>query len=189
MEIKDYTGQKFNKLTFVKYIGKSKNNRTLWLCLCECGNQTTVAAFRVVSGHTKSCGCFRSENSRKLGTILGNSMRKLHPRISTARNVWGSYYNDGISFETFLELSQLPCHYCGRLPFRTTNRLGADRGELQKTQGYFTYNGLDRIDSSKNHSDDNVVPCCYPCNTAKNSMTREQFMEWIQLVYNHNFGV
>ena len=29
--------------------------------------------------------------------------------------------------------------------------------------------GLDRIDNKKGHSKDNVVPCCYICNTARNS--------------------
>lgn len=40
-----------------------------------------------------------------------------------------------------------PCHYCG-----DTYRIGCDR-----------------IDNSKGHTKDNVVPCCIECNTARNN--------------------
>lgn len=40
-----------------------------------------------------------------------------------------------------------PCHYCG-----DTHRVGCDR-----------------IDNSRGHTKDNVVPCCIECNTAKNN--------------------
>ena len=29
----------------------------MWLCICECGNQKTVRADHLKSGHTESCGC------------------------------------------------------------------------------------------------------------------------------------
>ena len=37
----DLTGQKFGKLTVIKKVEKSKNNRIKWICKCECGNITT----------------------------------------------------------------------------------------------------------------------------------------------------
>ena len=40
-----------------------------------------------------------------------------------------------------------PCHYCG-----DTYRIGCDR-----------------IDNSKGHTKENVVPCCIECNTARNN--------------------
>ena len=42
-------------------------------------------------------------------------------------------------------IHQRPCHYCG------------DEGMV----------GCDRIDNSRGHSKDNVVPCCLDCNTAR----------------------
>ena len=46
-------------------------------------------------------------------------------------------------------------------------------------------NGIDRIDSNKGYSFDNVVACCKYCNGAKNTMTQEEFKEWIKRVYEH----
>lgn len=57
--------------------------------------------------------------------------------------------------------------------------------DIQKTEGNFTYNGLDRIDSSKGHTLDNVVTCCATCNYMKRSMTHDEFIDHIDKVYNH----
>ena len=48
-------------------------------------------------------------------------------------------------------------------------------------------NGLDRIDSSKGYSSENTVPCCKYCNTAKNTMSVNEFMEWVKRIYSYNF--
>lgn len=52
-----------------------------------------------------------------------------------------------ITKDQAIELLKQPCIYCGD----------------SKPAGI----GLDRIDNSKGHTIDNVVPCCYECNTAR----------------------
>lgn len=52
----DITGVKFSRLTPL-YKTERRKNRTYWLCRCECGNQKEVSRDRIVSGHTRSCGC------------------------------------------------------------------------------------------------------------------------------------
>lgn len=39
----------------------SKNNRAMWKCKCKCGNECEVSGKLLRSGHTKSCGCLKSE--------------------------------------------------------------------------------------------------------------------------------
>ena len=56
-----------------------------------------------------------------------------------------------------------------------------EKGKISDT--ILKINGLDRVDSSKGYTIDNVVPCCAICNTAKNKMTQKEFKEWIKTVY------
>lgn len=60
MRIKDKTGQKFGNLTVLKPI--KVRARTAWFCVCDCGNETTVANYELEVGKTKSCGCLRGKN-------------------------------------------------------------------------------------------------------------------------------
>jgi len=53
-------GDKFGRLTVVKYAGNGKQ-----VCRCDCGNETIVATVTLTSGHTKSCGCLRRERTRE----------------------------------------------------------------------------------------------------------------------------
>jgi hypothetical protein len=52
----DITNQVFNNLTAISR-APNKGRRTMWNCLCHCGNTTIVEAGNLKSGHIKSCGC------------------------------------------------------------------------------------------------------------------------------------
>ena len=49
-------------------------------------------------------------------------------------------------------------------------------------------NGVDRINSNIGYTEENTVPCCKYCNTAKNTMTQNEFKMWIKRVYKHYVG-
>ncbi|KKK78760.1 hypothetical protein LCGC14_2840320, partial [marine sediment metagenome] len=61
----DIKGQKFGRLVVIRRVGVNISRNILWLCECNCGNRTTVAANHLRSGHTKSCGCLQREVTRK----------------------------------------------------------------------------------------------------------------------------
>jgi hypothetical protein len=46
-----------------------------------------------------------------------------------------------------------------------------------------TYNGIDRVDSTKGYFNENVVSCCKVCNRAKSNLSLDEFKEWISKVY------
>lgn len=62
MKYVDHTGSQFGRLTVIERSGKNKHNHAIWLCLCECGNMKNVAASKLVTGATQSCGCFRAKH-------------------------------------------------------------------------------------------------------------------------------
>ena len=171
-------------LTFVRPTDRKSGSNIIWEALCECGNTTYTTPNKVINGDTVSCGC----RLKELGHILSERNRKYDPKISSARARWRKSYTD-IPFDTFLTLSQQPCTYCGSPP-KSVARVHK-KGKyhpvsvFQRQEGDFTYNGLDRIDSSKEHTADNVVPCCRDCNLTKSDKTLEEFLAHIERMYEY----
>ncbi len=54
----DITNKKFNKLKAIKFFSKDKYNNQIWVFICDCGTTKKIYKGAVMSGHTKSCGCF-----------------------------------------------------------------------------------------------------------------------------------
>lgn len=60
-------GNKYGRLTVIRYYGKNKNGNSLWICECDCGNITNpIVNSSLTSGRTKSCGCLEKENLNKI---------------------------------------------------------------------------------------------------------------------------
>lgn len=55
-------GQRFGRLVVTGQAPSRRESdriRTCWMCVCDCGNTTTVTARSLKNGHTQSCGCLR----------------------------------------------------------------------------------------------------------------------------------
>lgn len=65
-KIYDFIGQTFGRLTVLEKLHQRGNNGcVLWRCVCNCKDKTEVVKTTgdLVSGNTRSCGCFRKENT------------------------------------------------------------------------------------------------------------------------------
>lgn len=71
-EKSDITDRRFGKLTALYPAEKQTDSRQKWVCLCDCGNTSSVSISNLKNGHTKSCGCLQTEEKRTLieGTCL-----------------------------------------------------------------------------------------------------------------------
>ena len=76
--LKKLYGQRFGRLIAIEPSGYTKSKRIAWKCKCDCGAETIVASDKLISGHTKSCGCLISERA-----IESNKARTkdIHPRL------------------------------------------------------------------------------------------------------------
>ena len=72
INLENITGNKYGKLMVIKYIG-NKNNKSRWLCKCDCGNYTEVGSDKLKLGHTQSCGCFSAAHS---GSKIENEIKE-----------------------------------------------------------------------------------------------------------------
>jgi len=57
-------GDRFGKLTAIQGGLPSSYGLKLWRCRCDCGNETHTTAFKLKSGHTKSCGCLYLDTAK-----------------------------------------------------------------------------------------------------------------------------
>lgn len=60
----DLVGQRFNQLTVVRFIGRV-NDRTRWLCKCDCGNYSDVEQYTLINNKIKTCGCANSKTGEE----------------------------------------------------------------------------------------------------------------------------
>src|SRR5260370_32649246 len=66
-------GKRFGRLIALARTGTRYRGNLHWICRCDCWNYTVTTGTRLVSGHTQSCGCIRSEYA----SIIGNTYKHL----------------------------------------------------------------------------------------------------------------
>lgn len=163
----DLAGQKFGKLTAtnelrVRDCGYGRDR----LCYCDCGNETWVGTSKLTTNHTISCGCWLKQFRRiEYGMASRNEVLDNYKRGALKRGLaWE------LSDEEFDYYTSQPCGYCACQP--STVR------KARRSNGNFTYNGIDRLDNNEGYFPSNVVSCCQICNRAKSDMTMNDFIDW-----------
>jgi hypothetical protein len=86
----DHTGRRYGRLTADSLSGVVEG-RTVWNFLCDCGNEVTMAVYRVVGGSTVSCGCFRNE---QLGAVNRTHGLSKHPLYQIWKGMKARCYNE-----------------------------------------------------------------------------------------------
>lgn len=66
---KDITGHKSHMLTAIECVGKNARGQSLWKCMCNCGNETTITIQKF--GVTKSCGCLKHKTNHRFNDLTG----------------------------------------------------------------------------------------------------------------------
>lgn len=145
----------------------------------ECFYINTIAGI-----HYKNYNCSNKEHISLTGllkdpsevlSILTNKKKDKKCKIAKEKDPILTKYNKYItrcktknrlfdlSLDTFKEIINKPCVYCGISPAKT----------------------VDRIDSSKGYIEGNTQPCCNTCNTMKWDASEKVFLDHIRRIYNH----
>ena len=95
-------------------------------------------------------------------------------------SIWLDFSLKRASFQGKIDTE---CFYCGSFA-SNTKQIVCKNKDFNKS---YNYNGLDRIDNTKGYLEDNVVTCCKTCNIAKNTMSHEEYLQFIKRVYEFNF--
>ena len=58
--LSDLTWRRFGRLVAI-HLTEKRGKHNAWLCRCDCGKLVTVLVCNLITGNTKSCGCWKRE--------------------------------------------------------------------------------------------------------------------------------
>jgi hypothetical protein len=173
MDLIDIHNQRFGKLIVLSREDKK------WKCLCDCGKFCFSTGAHLRQGRMKSCGCKKSlpHGEASLNNLYSSYKYR-------AENVIEVPFQ--LTMDEFRLLTSKNCYYCNVPPLQEAKGSPRKRKKnknreprIQKYNGIYLYNGIDRIDSSKGYTIDSVRTCCGICNKAKRDLKEEDFKLWI----------
>lgn len=85
---KDLTGQRFGRLMVEYCLPEKKNNKIVWHCRCDCGNEKNVIGSSLTKQNepTRSCGCLQKEKTR-LANQSSDLTGKTYGRLTVLRRL------------------------------------------------------------------------------------------------------
>lgn len=90
MNFKDLVGQKFGLLTVVgraeNRIDSSGRSRTMWYCICDCGNDKIASSDYLKQSKCPSCGCEATKNRKEKNRI--NNIGEKYGRLTIVDILW-----------------------------------------------------------------------------------------------------
>lgn len=144
--MKDLSGQRFGSLTVISFHGRSSTGYYLWLCKCDCGNETLVSRNNLTTGHTQSCGCVQ-----KKMRMNGDYHRTHGQRHTRLYRIWRDMKSrctnpNQINYPNYGGRGITVCSEWNKFePFY----------EWAVSHGYTDSLTIDRIDNDKGYSPDN----------------------------------
>ena len=116
--IRDITGQKFGKLTAIKHLGTNEYRQSMWLCKCDCGNETIVTLGHLTATKgTLSCSkCIMSKGEYQISQLLN----KLCIDYDTQKTFSTCRFNSGnlAKFDFYLPQHNILIEYDGEQHYK-----------------------------------------------------------------------
>lgn len=77
----DLVGQRFDRLVVVERdtsVAAGHNRQARWVCVCDCGRQTSVLGANLRRRQARSCGCLVAERNREMRRTHGSTKSRAH---------------------------------------------------------------------------------------------------------------
>lgn len=166
-------GKKFAMLTWMRPSHKNERNVYHDVWLCDCGKEITLRTGDVVCGRIKSCSCqrFKSGPTHVLWTGHGDITGAFWASVTA--NAKNRKIELGITIEEAWD------------KFLKQDKRCAFTGEILTFSKGVKHDGtasLDRVDSSKPYSPDNVQWIHKTLNYIKRDLSDEEFFGWCRKI-------
>lgn len=146
-------------------------------------NQTFASYERRAKFCSKRCSAIFNNKNKTLKTPAGQGgLCELFSRYKKSAKTRGLKWE--LTKEDFRVLTQGDCYYCGIAPKQKVYGKGRTT-EVAVAHSEYVYNGIDRLFNDGSYVILNCVPCCGVCNMRKNDSNKDEFIEWLDKVYNH----
>ncbi len=178
-KLKDLTGQRFNKLVVTSFHGKDSKGNSMWNCKCDCGNEKPIRGCSLVSKNTTACGCRRFGSSQPQWTGVGEMTGNFWSQFLNSAKHRGEFTKYEVSitkqeaWDLFLKQDR-KCAISG-LPITLA----------KSTKEQFTAS-LDRIDSNKGYSLENIQWVHKHINMMKQAYSKDYFIQMCKEVAKYN---
>lgn len=111
-------GNRYGKLTVIEEAGRDKNQRVLWRCQCDCGNEKIALGKSLRAGLVQSCGCLHSKGEQKIQNLLNKMDIKYISQFHTDElKGENNYY---LYFDFFIPKYNLVIEYQGEQHYHPT---------------------------------------------------------------------
>jgi len=152
-------GQRFNECVVNSFNKINDLGKSVWNCICDCGNTFEALGTELRSGHTRSCGCY----SRSGVFNLKHGYRKLengkqHPLYTLWVNMRERCHNPNNPKYIDYGVRGIEVHLPWRDSFETfiADLFSTAGDRPPNIQGYKRYWSIDRIDNNGNYEPGNI---------------------------------
>lgn len=188
--IRDITGQRFGNLEVLRMEQDISRKDRMWFAICKChvcGRTDYKARPYWVKGkygsHTKSCGCdktyFKQITGRNSSKFAGYEGMSSHYYSSIKRRAKRSNMEFDLDAKFLWELYLKQNKKCAI----SDEPIFFSRVNRERSQGTIS---LDRIDSSKGYTKNNVQWVHKEINYMKTDFSQEKFLRWCEIITNFN---
>jgi len=80
-------GKTFGRLRVIRLSRINESHNQVWMCVCDCGNETEVIGTSLTTGVTRSCGCYWKERISQSNTTHGMSKTKEYKSVINSKRL------------------------------------------------------------------------------------------------------
>lgn len=193
-----YIGQKFGKITILEYLGNKKVKYK-----CDCGIEKECNFYDIKRGKTTTCGCWkqsieyrekarkRVEKMRKEGVFKTGGDYNSDEK-TLFKYIWKCLNNENHGRRNrkpnFLIFEDLELQWekqkgiCPYLKIQLILPTHKTVSKCRENYPSYMYASLDRIDSSKPYTKDNIQFISRNLNYAKHTMSHDEFENFLNLL-------
>ena len=126
-------GRRFGRLKVIDQT-ENDNKQRCWICNCDCGNTIKVTSHKLLSKHTQSCGCLRSEVFSLRETLISNILSSNNIKFEREYSFSDckGIGNKRLRFDFYIQNLNILIEYDGEQHFKPIEYFGGEEHYIKQ---------------------------------------------------------